>query len=78
MLLTSPLTGVYEHIVSCCVFQWSHVDRTNTSLWKLKFFTFIVPTSTDSASLMITFSNDTFLLSNFCLIYKVKNTTFNT
>lgn len=67
MLLTSPLTGVYVHIVSCCVFQLSHVDRTNTSFWKPKFFTFTVPTTIDSASLMMTFSSDTFLLSNFCL-----------
>lgn len=66
------LTGVYVQIVSCWVFQLSHVDRTITSLWKLKFFTFTVPINIDSASLIMTFSNDTFLLSNFCLLKKTK------
>lgn len=38
-----------------------------TSLWKLKFFTLTVPTTVDSDSLIMTFSNDTLLSSNLRL-----------
>lgn len=38
-----------------------------TFLWKLRFFTFTVPTTVDSDSLMMTFSSDTLLLSSLRL-----------
>ena len=72
-LLVRILTGENVQMVSCCVFQLSHVDRTITSFVKLRFFTFTVPTNVDSVSLIMTFSNDTFLVSNFCLLINENN-----
>lgn len=71
------LTGVNEQMVSCWVFQLSHVDRTITCFWKLKFLTFTVPITIDSFSLTITFSSETLWLSNLPLFFGRRKWTNN-